>query len=61
MLLLSFDNHKQVGCEYKTSAKISESILWKSISYIEFTIKNILYFIIIWRLSAIHYYVSKNF
>lgn len=34
-----------VSSRYKSLAKISESILWESICYTEFTVKNIVYFI----------------
>ena len=44
----------QFGYGYMSLAKTDESFLEKSIGSVEFTMKNIRYFIIIYELRAIH-------
>lgn len=49
-----------VGCGCMSSIKINNSILWELLGFMEFTIKHITYFIIIYKLHTIQSWYQQN-
>ena len=49
-----------VGCGCMSSIKTNNSILWELLGYMEFTIKHITYFIIIYKLHTIQSWYQQN-